>query len=412
MRRMTTERALGSAAGAPPHRLVEAIQRLSLARDLPAVMAIVRTTARELTGADGATFVLRDGPYCHYADEDAIAPLWKGKRFPMDVCISGWVMLHRTAAAIPDIYADPRIPADAYRETFVKSLVMVPIRTADPIGAIGAYWARERAPSEAEMRLLQALADSTSIAMENVALVAGLERRVAERTAQLENVNRELEAFCYSVSHDLKAPLRAIDGFTRICVEEHGEKLGEEGRRLLGFVQRGAGRMNALIEDLLALSRVTRHEIRRARVDLTAIAHDVAAELRAREPDRRVDLVVADGLAADADPGLARVVLVNLLGNAWKYTSKLEHAHVEVGMEPAGGGEPATFFVRDDGAGFDMAYADRLFTAFQRLHPADQFPGSGIGLATVQRIVTRHGGRVAAEGIPGRGATFRFSFGS
>lgn len=166
--------------------LLHAVQELSLARDMPSVQEIVRHAARQLTGCDGATFVLRDGACCHYADEDAIAPLWKGKRFPLETCISGWTMLNSQQAVIPDIYVDPRIPHDAYRPTFVKSLVMVPIRTRDPIGAIGNYWAEQRHPSREEVRLLQALADSTSIAIENVQLYQSLEQRVQERTQELQ----------------------------------------------------------------------------------------------------------------------------------------------------------------------------------------------------------------------------------
>lgn len=174
-------------------RLMRAVQELSLARSLPDVQRIVRTSARELTGCDGATFVLRDNGQCFYADEDAIAPLWKGSRFPMDICISGWAMLNRDAAVIPDIYRDSRIPHEAYRPTFVKSLVMVPIRKLDPIGAIGNYWAHERQPSEQEVSLLQALADSTSVAMENVAVYSELEQRVRDRTAELEQANEEIQ---------------------------------------------------------------------------------------------------------------------------------------------------------------------------------------------------------------------------
>lgn len=166
--------------------LLHTVQELSLARDLPSVQEIVRHAARQLTGCDGATFVLRDGDRCHYADEDAIAPLWKGKRFPMDMCISGWAMLNRSPAVIPDIYADPRIPYEAYRPTFVKSLVMVPIRTRDPIGAIGNYWAKPHLPGHKEVQLLQALADSISIALENIQLYQGQEARVRERTQQLQ----------------------------------------------------------------------------------------------------------------------------------------------------------------------------------------------------------------------------------
>jgi diguanylate cyclase (GGDEF)-like protein len=173
-------------------RLVHAVQELSLARSLPDIQRIVRTGARELTGCDGATFVLRDSDFCYYADEDAIAPLWKGSRFPIDICISGWAMLNRDAAIIPDIFCDPRIPQTLYRPTFVKSLVMVPIRKLNPIGAIGNYWAYQHQPSELEVRLLQALADSTSIAMENVQVYSELEQRVRDRTAALQDANEEI----------------------------------------------------------------------------------------------------------------------------------------------------------------------------------------------------------------------------
>ena len=174
-------------------RLLRAVQELSLARSLPDIQRIVRTSARELTGCDGATFVLRDHGKCFYADEDAIAPLWKGSRFPMEICVSGWAMLHRDAAVIPDISQDPRVPYEMYRPTFVKSLVMVPIRKLDPIGAIGNYWAHQHPPSEQEVALLQALADSTSVAMENVAVHSELEDRVRDRTSALEQANEEIQ---------------------------------------------------------------------------------------------------------------------------------------------------------------------------------------------------------------------------
>ena len=187
-------------ADAPPsntyvrgmERLMRAVQELSLARDLERVQQIVRTTARELVGSDGATFVLRDAGQCFYADEDAIEPLWKGSRFPLSACISGWAMLNKTSAIIEDIYLDDRIPHDAYRPTFVKSLAMVPIRSLDPIGAIGNYWADSHLATDDEIRLLQALADATSIAMENVAVYGELERRVVDRTAELEQANAEI----------------------------------------------------------------------------------------------------------------------------------------------------------------------------------------------------------------------------
>ncbi len=198
---------------------VTTIQQLSMARDIQAITSIVRKAARELTGADGATFVLKDKGFCHYVDEDAISPLWKGQRFPMETCISGWAMINKSNTIIEDIYVDPRIPIDAYRPTFVKSLVMVPIRIIDPIGAIGNYWAHQHIASDEEVELLQSLADITSVSIENVYVYHELEERVKQRTAQLHLANKDLEAFAHTVSHDLRAPLRAMNGYTQIIAE-------------------------------------------------------------------------------------------------------------------------------------------------------------------------------------------------
>jgi PAS domain S-box-containing protein len=250
-----------------------------------------------------------------------------------------------------------------------------------------------------------------------------LEQRVADRTAALEAANRELEAFSYSVSHDLRAPLRAIDGFTRVLMEDHAPQLDDEGKRYLQRVGAAARRMNELIEDLLALSRVTRAELHLLAVDLSRTAQAVAAELQKAEPERAVEFVITPALEAFGDARLLRIVLENLLGNAWKYTSKQSRARIEFGelrSEETRGGHSEVrnsqseivFFVRDNGAGFDMQYAERLFVPFQRLHDSSEFEGTGIGLATVQRIVHRHGGRVWAEGAPGRGATFFFTLGA
>jgi light-regulated signal transduction histidine kinase (bacteriophytochrome) len=220
-------------------------------------------------------------------------------------------------------------------------------------------------------------------------------------------VNRELEAFSYSVSHDLRAPLRAIDGFSQALVEDCGEQLDDSARDYLRRIRAATKRMADLIDDLLDLSRVTRREMRREPVDLSALASAIGSQLQRSEPARRVDLVVRPGLVARGDPHLLRLLLENLLGNAWKFTGGRAEARVEFGATEAHGG--VAYFVRDDGVGFDMAYADKLFGAFQRLHAADEFPGTGIGLATVQRIVHRHGGRVWAESVVGGGATFYFS---
>lgn len=226
-----------------------------------------------------------------------------------------------------------------------------------------------------------------------------LDWTVRERTS-------ELESFAYSVSHDLRAPLRAIDGFGRELMDQYGGALDDRARHYLTRICAGTQRMGSLIDGLLALTRITRGELVRAHVDLSAVARAIVDELRERDPKRGVDVRIAAGLSVLAEARLTHALLVNLLANAWKFTSRRDAATIEVGRV----GESSVFFVRDDGAGFDMEHARRLFTPFHRLHTADEFEGTGIGLATVQRIVSRHGGRVWAEAEVDKGATFFFTF--
>ena len=386
-------------------RLISAVRELSLARDLRSVRDIVRHAARELTGADGATFILRDEDKCYYVDEDAIGPLWKGRRFPMTSCISGWAMMHRQAVVVDEIYADERIPHAAYRPTFVRSLAMVPIRTTAPIGAIGNYWASNYRASAEELKLLQALADSTSVALENVQIYSELDQRVRDRTAQLEAANKELDAFCYSVSHDLRAPLRAIRGFSAQLMSGHIEQLNDEGRGHLQRVSKAAERMSGLIDDLLNLSQITSADLRREVVNLSDVAREFVDSIRSADEQRAVEVTIAPDVEAYADRKLLRIVLENLLSNAWKFTRRRANASIEFGVVD---GSRDTYFVRDNGAGFDMEQARRLFGAFQRLHSADEFEGTGVGLATVRRIILKHGGSIWAESAVDRGATFLF----
>lgn len=390
-------------------RLVAAVQELSHARDFDTIRRIVRHAARELTGADGATLVLREADQCHYVDEDAISPLWKGNRFPLSACISGWAMLHRQSVAIKDIYADSRIPADAYRPTFVKSLLTVPIRSDDPIGAIGNYWASPHDATIREIELLEALANTTAVALENVRVYNELEQRVQDRTRLLEAANKELETFSFSVSHDLRSPLHAIGSYAELLAETDPAPTKAEHDEYIALISKQTVRMGRLIEDFLRLAQVTRADLNPEPIDLVQIALSIVPQLEEATPERRVTFVHPPALPASGDPRLLQAALENLLANAWKYTGRrLTDARVELGRldDPAG---PVTFFVRDNGAGFDPRLRDKLFTPFQRLHSAKEFPGSGVGLATVHRIIHKHGGRIWADGAPDEGATFYFT---
>jgi signal transduction histidine kinase len=385
---------------------VTTVQELSLARNLDTVMKIVRSAARRLTGADGATFVLRDGDKCFYADEDAISPLWKGSRFPMKTCISGWAMLNKKPAVIEDIYKDERIPHDAYRPTFVKSLAMVPIRNMAPIGAIGNYWATHHQPTTEEVNLLQSLADITAVTIENVNVYNELERRVKDRTEELELINKELEAFSYSVSHDLRAPLRSIIGYSDALHEDEFECLSDSGKEYLSVVQKNAKKMNVLIDDLLEFAKLARQPLEKQTIDIMALVKEVVDELK-KSTSTHADITVSDLHSVEADPSLLKQVWINLISNAVKYSSKVEKPVIEIGSFKKD--NATVFLIKDNGAGFDMQYADKLFSPFQRLHKSSEFTGTGVGLALVHRIIARHGGRIWAESAVNKGATFYFT---
>jgi two-component system, sensor histidine kinase and response regulator len=251
-------------------------------------------------------------------------------------------------------------------------------------------------------RQAQLLAQSEQAALDLAEARAALVR-------DLEHKNRELESFSYAVSHDLRAPLRRIDSFSRAVLESQGERLDESGRQFLSRVREASQHMSQLIDDVLYLSRVTRAELREQEVDLSALSNLILTRLGESEPQRNVEVKVRPGVVVAGDGQLLRIALENLLENAWKFTANEPESRIEFGVTNASG--ESTYFVRDNGAGFDMTYVDRLFGPFQRLHAQHEFPGSGIGLATVQRIIHRHGGRVWAEGLVGQGATFHFTLG-
>lgn len=386
--------------------LTSTVSDLSTAQDVETITGIVASAVRQLMGSEGATFVLREDDKCYYVDEDAISPMWKGQKFPLTACISGWSMLNRQVVKIRDIYQDNRIPHDAYRPTFVKSLTMAPIRKSDPIGALGAYWKDEHTPDDEEVRLLEVLANSAAVALENLELRATVTRRSDERD-DLAVRRDELETSIHTLAHDLRSPLGAMMGYAELLMDE----ITDDPERALVFAQSicdSAVRMSEQIDRMLALYRITTQPIEAKVVNLTEIGRNLAGALLGKASGRQLEVSIEDDLHAEADPVLARLVLENLIDNAVKYTGRKERARVEVGRVEESGGF-TTFYVKDNGDGFDGDAAGELFRPMKRLHTQAEFPGTGLGLASVARIVERHGGRIRAEGEKGVGAAFYFS---
>jgi signal transduction histidine kinase len=309
-------------------------------------------------------------------------------------------------------------PMEFYREVTIKDKIFgeaIHLPAKPRSLRIYVYDITERKQLESELRKHHDHLEE--LVAEGLDRVRKLNNDLSRRAEELANTNQELESFNYSVSHDLRAPLRSINGFSQIIFDQYRDKLDEEGREYLQIITSECKRMGQLIDSLLNLSRLSRKELSREELDLSSMAEAIAAELHRREPDRQVDFVIASGIRAHGDRGLLQSVLANLLNNAWKFTSKHDRARIEFGATAPTGypdgrpdGEQA-YFVRDDGAGFDMRYAHKLFGAFQRLHRMDEFPGNGIGLAIIQRIVHRHGGKAWAESAVEQGATFCFTLG-
>lgn len=384
--------------------LLEVIRELAHLRELEDIMALVRRAARQLSGADGVTFVLREGDFVHYADEEAIAPLWKGRRFPIPECVSGWVVTQRTPAVIEDIYADERVPADAYRATFVKSMAMVPIRRADPIGAIGAYWAQHTTPGTREVALLQALADSAAVAVENGRLYAA--ERAARQAAEAETrLRKELLAM---VSHDLRNPLGVITMTTSLLAPLLAP-LNGRARNHLDTINRSTLRMERLIHDLLDFAAIEAGAFRLSPVPLTVstlmeqaaelgpLAHERGITLELRPPERDI--------AVRCDPDRIHQVFSNLVGNAVRYTP----AGGLIQLAASAREGVVEVSVTDTGTGIAPDMLPVLFDRVQR--PPARTPGSGVGLglSITRGIVEAHGGSLNVVSEPGRGTTFTFT---
>jgi len=388
-------------------RLLEAVVCLSTARSLDRVQEIVRRAARDVTGADGATFVLRDGDRCFYADEDAIEPLWKGCRFPMSACISGWVMLNRQPTIIEDIYQDARIPVDAYRPTFVKSLAMMPIRTAAPLGAIGVYWAQRRRITDGELRLLQSLADSTSIAIENVTLLRDLD--AAKVTA--EQANRFKDEFLATISHELRTPLTPILSWAAML--QQPDTSVEERLEAANAIQMCGQHQLRQVETLLVVSQILagKFQLKRLTTGLDSAVHTALDDLAESATVKQVQIersLGTFGTPVLADPNGLQEVAWHLVCNAIKFTPSggmirvtTERTHTHV-----------VLVVADNGAGIPSEFVPYVFERFRQFDGGLTRPagGFGLGLALVRQLVELHGGEVRVHSPgSGLGATFTVS---
>jgi signal transduction histidine kinase len=387
------------------------------------VGAIVRTLAEELQAATTAQLVNENGELevqaVHDTDEEfaeALRDLWRRAPLRPNEGIGGRVIATQKPVLVENLATSELLASmhevhrDAVRSVGgIISILAVPLVVRDRvIGVLTLRRVKTLTPFTLDdQQLAQDLADRAALAIENATLFAELEARVAARTRELELANRDLEAFSYSVAHDLRAPLRAMGHFAVAILEDYGDRIDSVGRDYLARIQRGGDQMQAIIDGLLALARLTKKDILRERVDLGAIASTVVGSLADGQPGRTIDVVIAPEMNAVGDPVLIRALYENLIGNAWKFTRHRERARIEIGVEQREG--ERVYYVRDNGAGFDQSFVDKLFAPFQRLHAATEFEGSGIGLATAHKIVSRHGGRIWAEGATGEGATLRFT---
>ncbi|MBN8555728.1 MAG: GAF domain-containing protein [Deltaproteobacteria bacterium] len=379
---------------------VGVIQQLSHCRDLQSVMTVVRTAARKLTGADGATFVLRDNEHCFYADEDAISPLWKGQKFPLKACISGWAMLHQESVVIGDIYTDPRIPIDAYRPTFVKSLVMVPIRKASPIGAIGTYWATKRTPTSEEIATLQALADTTSVAMENLQLYSDLQNKISD----LKTTNEELNRFAQMTAHDFREPLRIISTYTALLEAEAGDKLSAQEKEYIQFAENHAQRLHKLIENLTLYFNISATDKKFEKIhlqDAVQAAAEIINPLMSGSPQAKFTYAHLPHVHGNL-PMLTQV-FAHLFSNSIKFKSE---KFPEIQISSRETEKDWIIEVKDNGMGIDKVDSQNIFDLIHRLHPQDKYPGAGIGLAICKKIISLHHGRIWVDSKLGQGSTF------
>ena len=367
--------------------LLEVIQDLSHAKSLDEIIEVTRVAARELTGADGATFVLRDQDKCYYVDENAIGPLWKGKRFPLQTCISGWAMLNRKSVAIEDIYQDPRIPMDAYRPTFVKSLLMVPIRKEQPIGAIGNYWANHHTATNEQIKLLEALANSTSIALENI-----------KHYNELKEVNKSLEhsiqvrdEFMSITAHELRTPLSSI----KLQLQMVNRKLSDQ--QVKGNLDISLGqvdRLAKLVEQLLDVSRIQlgKIDLNYTKTNCTELLNQVVTLFKPQieQAGGKIDSKIDEGIWAECDSMKLEQITINLLSNIVKHAPKSDvHVLLETRKD-----ETLILTIQDHGPGIPLDVQKRLFQRYERGDSPRYVSGFGLGLFITKSLVEAHGGTI------------------
>ena len=404
--------ALGHDAVFPPGRaerpdvladwLVGLVTRLSHAESMAAIMEAAVCSARRVLEADGITFVLRDGECCHYADEDAIAPLWKGRRFPLSACISGWVMMNRETVVVPDIYRDARIPHDAYLPTFVRSLAMAPVRRADPIAALGAYWKATYRPSDQEVKTLEAIADTCSMAIASLGLRSELAKEAAARQVATQS-SQAKSRFLAQAAHDLRQPLQALELYIELLrVQNVGEPVIARMRRAIACVGGLAG-------DLIDVSRLEAGVLKPAvgRVSLRELLAGLEPDFAALARSKGLGWQLScPDLTVRTDAALLTRVLRNLMGNAIKYTSS---GSVGIAVDACADG--VALSVWDSGKGMDQAELVRAFGEYTRLNgqPTPE-EGVGLGLAIVRQLTDALGIGLDARSTPGQGSVFRLWF--